>query len=117
MPSNLKGSRGGTDVRLLLAVIWIVYLLCYGEFPLQLSQAIFHLFVEVLAPAPVFWLILIVTPFACVLPGFFIRQAFKWAPTLPLLYHPPPLMLGALVPYLDTICHSLAFSLTSFYVC
>ena len=63
--------------RLWPAVIWIVYLLCYGEFPLKLSQAIYHLFIEVLAPAPVFWLIVLVTPFACVLPGFFIRQAYK----------------------------------------
>ena len=60
-------------------MIWILYLLCYGEFPLSLSQAIYHLFIEVLAPAPVFWLIVLVMPFACVLPGFFIRQVCRWA--------------------------------------
>ena len=59
------------------AVIWFIYLLCYGEFPLTLSQAIYHMFVEVLAPAPVFWLIVLVTPFACVLPGFFIRRVYR----------------------------------------
>lgn len=59
------------------AVLWIIYLLCYGLFPLALSQAIYHLFEEVLAPAPVFWLIILVTPFACMLPGFFVRQIFK----------------------------------------
>lgn len=59
------------------AGIWILYLLLYGVFPLSLSQAIYHLFVEVLARAPVFWLILLLTPFACVLPGFFFRQAYR----------------------------------------
>lgn len=59
------------------AGVWMLYLLCYGLFPLTLSQTIYHLFVEVLAPAPVFWLILLVTPFACVLPGFFVRQAWR----------------------------------------
>ena len=58
-------------------VIWFIYLLCYGEFPLTLSQAIYHMFVEVLAPAPVFWLIVLVTPFSCVLPGFFIRRVYR----------------------------------------
>ena len=58
-------------------MIWIVYLLCYGEFPLKLSPALYHFFIEGLAPAPVFWLIVLVMPFACVLPGFFIRQAYK----------------------------------------
>lgn len=58
-------------------MIWFIYLLCYGEFPLTLSQAIYHMFVEVLAPAPVFWLIVLVTPFACVLPGFFIRRVCR----------------------------------------
>ena len=60
-------------------MIWILYLLCYGEFPLSLSQAIYHLFIEVLAPAPVFWLIVLVMPFACALPGFFIRQVYRSA--------------------------------------
>lgn len=59
------------------AGVWILYLLLYGVFPLSLSQAVYHLFVEVLAPAPVFWLIVLLTPFACVLPGFFFRQAYR----------------------------------------
>jgi hypothetical protein len=50
---------------------------CYGELPISLSQQIYHLFIEVLAPAPAFWLILLVTPFACVLPGFFVRQVCR----------------------------------------
>ena len=61
------------------AGVWFLYMMLYGEFPLALSQDIYHLFVEVLAPAPVFWLILLLTPFACVLPGFFIRQTWRCA--------------------------------------
>lgn len=64
-------------VQCVAAGVWFLYLLLYGLFPLSLSQAVYHLFVEVLAPAPVFWLIVLVTPFACVLPGFFIRQACR----------------------------------------
>lgn len=68
------------------AGVWFLYLLLYGLFPLSLSQAIYHLFVEVLAPAPVYWLIVLVTPFACVLPGFFIRQACRCSPPQNYLY-------------------------------
>ncbi|BDA43574.1 Phospholipid-transporting ATPase 3 [Coccomyxa sp. Obi] len=57
--------------------VWILYLLLYGVFPLSLSQAVYHLFVEVLAPAPVFWLIVLLIPFACVLPGFLFRQVYR----------------------------------------
>ena len=74
-----EAAAGKLTTPALPAVIWILYLLCYGEFPLSLSQAIFHLFIEVLAPAPVFWLIVLVMPFACVLPGFFIRHVCRWA--------------------------------------
>lgn len=61
----------------LAAVIWFLYLVCYGELPIPLSQQIYHLFIEVLAPAPVYWLIILVVPVTCVLPGFFIRQVWR----------------------------------------
>lgn len=64
--------------------VWFLNLLAYGLFPLSLSQAIYHLFIEVLATAPVYWLIVLVTPFACVLPGFFIRQAWRCSSLFPL---------------------------------
>jgi len=56
------------------AVIWFVYMLIYGVFPQNLSQGIFHLFEEVMATSPAFWLLIIMAPVACVLPGYLWRQ-------------------------------------------
>ena len=56
------------------AVIWFVYMLIYGVFPQNLSQGIFHLFEEVMATSPTFWLLIIMAPVACVLPGYLWRQ-------------------------------------------
>lgn len=56
------------------AVLWFVYMLIYGVFPLNLSQGIYHLFAEVLATSATFWLLIILAPVACVLPGYLWRQ-------------------------------------------
>ena len=37
------------------------------------------MFIDTLAPSAFFWLLLLVVPVACVMPGFFIRQACKCA--------------------------------------
>jgi hypothetical protein len=56
------------------AVIWFVYMLIYGVLPQNLSQGVFHLFEEVMAGSPTFWLLIIMAPLACVLPGYLWRQ-------------------------------------------
>ena len=55
-------------------VVWFLYLIVYGSLPLEWSSSIYHLFTDVLATAPFFWLLIVVTPIACVMPGFLIRQ-------------------------------------------
>ncbi|DBB12995.1 TPA: hypothetical protein ACH3X3_005736 [Trebouxia sp. C0006] len=54
--------------------IWFVYMLIYGVLPQNLSQGVFHLFEEVMAGSPTFWLLIIMAPLACVLPGYLWRQ-------------------------------------------
>ena len=56
------------------AVIWFVYMLIYGVFPQNLSQGIFHLFQEIMATSATFWLLILMAPVACVLPGYLWRQ-------------------------------------------
>lgn len=56
------------------AVLWFVYMLIYGVFPQNLSQGVYHLFTEVLASSATFWLLIILAPVACVLPGYLWRQ-------------------------------------------
>lgn len=64
-------------VHVCAAGFWFLYLIVYGELPLEWSSYIYHMFIDNLAPLPAFWLLLLVTPVACLLPGFFIRQATK----------------------------------------
>ena len=59
------------------AAIWFLYLMIYGALPLKWSSHIYHLFDDVLATAPYFWLLLLLVPVTCVLPGFFVRQLLK----------------------------------------
>ncbi|KAK9829125.1 hypothetical protein WJX72_004020 [[Myrmecia] bisecta] len=54
--------------------VWFLYLLAYGSFPLDWSQGIYHILTDVLATAASYWLLLLVPPIACILPGFLIRQ-------------------------------------------
>ena len=49
-------------------------MLIYGVFPQNLSQGVYHLFTEVLASSATFWLLIILAPVACVLPGYLWRQ-------------------------------------------
>ncbi|KAK9787844.1 hypothetical protein WJX73_000953 [Symbiochloris irregularis] len=51
-------------------VVWFLFLIVYGSLPLYWSTDIYHMFREVLAPAPSFWLLIVVVPIACVLPSF-----------------------------------------------
>ena len=69
-----SGSRQ-TNRRLLCdAVIWFVYMLIYGVLPQNLSEGVYHLFQEVMATSATFWLLIIMAPVACVLPGYLWRQ-------------------------------------------
>ena len=56
------------------AVIWFIYMLIYGVLPQNWSEGVFHLFEEVMAPSATFWLLILMAPVACVLPGFLWRQ-------------------------------------------
>jgi hypothetical protein len=56
------------------AAVWFLYMLAYGAFPLQLSQTLYGMLTEVLAPSASYWLLIAVCPLACVLPGFVVRQ-------------------------------------------
>lgn len=67
--------RQGTDECLpCIAVLWFVYMVIYGVLPQNLSQGIFHLFLEVMASSATFWLLIILAPVAAVLPGYLWRQ-------------------------------------------
>ena len=61
------------------AGLWFLYLVAYGLFPLSLSADIYHLFQDVLATTPNFWLLCVLPPVLCVLPGFVLRQAWQCA--------------------------------------
>lgn len=81
-----------------IAVVWFLYLICYGSLPLYWSSSIYHLFREVLATAPSFWLLIVVVPIACVLPSFLCQEVSRCgspAPASPPQCHPP---CNALVP-------------------
>ena len=49
-------------------------MLIYGVLPQNWSEGVFHLFEEVMAPSATFWLLILMAPVACVLPGFLWRQ-------------------------------------------
>ena len=49
-------------------------MLIYGVLPQNLSQGMYRLFIEVLATSATFWLLIILAPVACVLPGYLWRQ-------------------------------------------
>ena len=61
----------------IIAGVWFLYLICYGALPLMWSSSIYHLFTEVLAPCPSFWLLIIITPVACVLPSFLFQEIYR----------------------------------------
>jgi hypothetical protein len=46
----------------------------YGYFPLSFAENLYRLFVGVVANQGQYWLFLLLTPIACVLPAFFFQQ-------------------------------------------
>ena len=59
------------------AAVWWLYLLAYGAFPLSLAQDLYYLFVGIVARGAQYWLFLLMTPLACMLPDFFWRNTRK----------------------------------------
>lgn len=59
-------------VRPLLAVLWFLFLLAFGAFPIRLSTDL-HFSLETVARYPQFWLQIFMVPIACLLPVFFFR--------------------------------------------
>lgn len=55
-----------------VAVVWLLFLLAYGAFPIDLSGDLFHAF-DSISASPNFWLMIAVVPFTCTLPIFFFR--------------------------------------------
>ncbi|KAG2453313.1 hypothetical protein HYH02_001537 [Chlamydomonas schloesseri] len=58
-------------------VVWWLYLLAYGAFPLYFSTDLYNLFVGIVAPSPQYWLYCLLVPCACQLPDFFARMVKK----------------------------------------
>jgi phospholipid-transporting ATPase len=54
------------------AVLWFLFLIAYGAFPIRLSTDLHHAF-DSIASSPNYWLTIIVVPLACLLPVFFFR--------------------------------------------
>lgn len=54
------------------AVLWFLFLLAFGAFPIRLSTDL-HYSLETVARYPQFWLQIVVVPIACLLPVFFFR--------------------------------------------
>lgn len=76
------------------AVLWFLFLLVYGAFPITLSTDLYLLFVGSVANSVTFWLTLVVVPACCVLPVFFWQQIRRW---------------GAIVAFLSGLCLFLQF--------
>lgn len=57
---------------LMHAVLWFLFLLAYGAFPIRLSTDLHRAF-DSISPSPNYWLTIIVVPLACLLPVFFFR--------------------------------------------
>lgn len=57
---------------LLPAVLWFLFLLAFGAFPIRLSTDL-HYSLETVARYPQFWLHIVVVPITCMLPVFFFR--------------------------------------------
>lgn len=56
----------------LRAVLWFLFLLAFGAFPIRLSTDL-HYSLGTVARYPQFWLQILLVPIACVLPVFFYR--------------------------------------------
>jgi phospholipid-transporting ATPase len=55
-------------------VLWFIFLLAYGDFPIGLSGDLHKLFIGVTGNSLTFWLVLIVVPITCILPTIFWKQ-------------------------------------------
>lgn len=55
------------------AVVWWLYLLAYGAFPISLSTDLYNLFAGIVAPSAQYWFYLLMTPLAAQMPDFFCR--------------------------------------------
>lgn len=53
-------------------MLWFVFLLAFGAFPIRMSTDL-HYSLETVARYPQFWLQIVLTPIACILPVFFFR--------------------------------------------
>lgn len=49
-------------------LLWYIFLLVYGELDATLSTTAYRVLVETLGPAPMYWLIGLLVPVACILP-------------------------------------------------
>ncbi|KAG2495688.1 hypothetical protein HYH03_006288 [Edaphochlamys debaryana] len=58
-------------------IVWFLYLIVYGYFPLFFSSDLYHLFTNIVAPSPQFWWYCLLVPCACQLPDFFFRMTKK----------------------------------------
>ncbi|KAK1403838.1 Phospholipid-transporting ATPase [Heracleum sosnowskyi] len=57
-------------------IIWFIFLIVYGSMPPEYSHSAFHVFVDTLAPSPIFWIITSLVVVACNFP-YFIHIAFQ----------------------------------------
>jgi phospholipid-transporting ATPase len=53
-------------------VLWFLFLIAYGAFPIRLSGDLHRAFDSIVA-SPNYWLTIFVVPLACLLPVFFFR--------------------------------------------
>lgn len=54
------------------AVLWFLFLLAFGAFPIRLSTDLHYSF-QTVAKYPQFWLQIFMVPIACLVPVFFFR--------------------------------------------
>eukprot|EP00899_Mesostigma_viride_P007202 jgi/Mesvir1/16483/Mv10041-RA.1 len=59
-------------------IVWFLYLLVYGAFPISWSGEVYKIFVSVLAPSAVYWLSLPVIAAMCLIPGIVFRYLRHW---------------------------------------
>lgn len=48
--------------------MWYIFLLVYGSIDPMYSTSAYKVFVEILAPAPLYWLLTLLIPVTCILP-------------------------------------------------
>lgn len=60
------------------AVLWWLYQIAFGEFPISWSLQVYHLFTGITAGSAAHWLLILLVPLACIMPDGCYRAMRRW---------------------------------------